>query len=149
LLYRLKYGSDNSVSEEIVSAAAGFMAQWKPGVDLLVPVPPTRSDRAQQPVMVLAAALSAKLGIPLAVQSLTRVKQPPEAKDVFDLNEKLRLLADAYAVDPNQTRGHRILLFDDVYQSGATMNTAASTLYDGGGVAEVYALAITRTRSKS
>lgn len=98
---------------------------------------------------MLAAALGDRLGIPLAAQALTRVKQPPQAKNIFDFDEKMQLLAGAYAVDPNQTHGCRVLLLDDVYQSGATMNTAASALYDAGGVAEVHALAITRTRSRS
>jgi len=41
-----------------------------------------------------------------------------------------------------------VLLFDDLYRSGATMNAIAAALLDEGGAADVFALAITRTRSK-
>lgn len=44
--------------------------------------------------------------------------------------------------------GKRILLFDDVFRSGATMNSITAALYDQGGAAEVCALTLTRTRSK-
>lgn len=40
-----------------------------------------------------------------------------------------------------------VLLFDDLYRSGVTMNAVSSLLYEKGGVAHVSALTITRTRS--
>jgi predicted amidophosphoribosyltransferase len=43
LLYQLKYRSDASVVAAIVETVASFIATWQPGVDLLVPVPPSRS----------------------------------------------------------------------------------------------------------
>jgi len=147
LLYQLKYRSDTSAIAAMVDAAAGFLAQWKPGVEIVVPVPPSRHDRKLQPVLVLASALCDRLGIPLA-DCITRTKEVPELKNVYDYNERLQLISDAYAVDTTQVSGHRVLLFDDLYRSGATMDTIASLLLDRG-AAEVFALAVTRTRSKS
>ena len=43
--------------------------------------------------------------------------------------------------------GKAVLLFDDLFQSGATMNVAARTLKGQGRVKSVYALALTRTRN--
>jgi competence protein ComFC len=45
-------------------------------------------------------------------------------------------------------RGRRVLLFDDLYRSGATLSAAAHALQDEGKVAEVRVLAVTRTRSR-
>ncbi len=64
LLYRLKFNSDRKVVPEIVDAVEKFMKSWKPPVDVIVPVPPS-SERSFQPVIVLAKALSQRLGIPL------------------------------------------------------------------------------------
>jgi predicted amidophosphoribosyltransferase len=50
-------------------------------------------------------------------------------------------------VDRTQVQGRRILLFDDLYRSGATMNAITAALYDEGAAADVFALTITRTRS--
>ena len=39
-------------------------------------------------------------------------------------------------------------VFDDLFRSGATMNAVTSALYDQGHARDVYALALTRTRSR-
>lgn len=43
----------------------------------------------------------------------------------------------------------KILLFDDLYRSGATMNAITEVLYDEGYADDIYALTITRTRSRT
>jgi len=57
------------------------------------------------------------------------------------------LLDGLFAVDPAATKGQHILLFDDLYRSGATMNAITSVLLGLGQAASVNALTITRTRS--
>jgi predicted amidophosphoribosyltransferase len=42
-----------------------------------------------------------------------------------------------------------VLLFDDLFRSGATMNAIAAELRDNGGLADLFALTITRTRSNA
>jgi competence protein ComFC len=145
LLYRLKYGKDQSVVAEIADAAARFLTQRKPLVDVLVPIPAS-NPRPVQPVRLLAAAISERIGIPLA-ECVTRKKDVPQLKDVLDLDERTELLEGAHAIDAAATQGKRILLFDDLYRSGATMNAITRELYDSGKAAEVFALTITRTRS--
>ncbi len=78
-----------------------------------------------------------------------RAKETPELKNVYAYDERLRLLEGAHKVDASVVRGQRVLLFDDLYRSGATMNAITAALYDEGGVADVYALALTRTRSRA
>lgn len=68
-------------------------------------------------------------------------------KNIFDLDERLKALDGVHAVDTAATQGRRVLLFDDLYRSGATMNVITTVLYDQGKAAEVFALTITRTRS--
>ena len=149
LLYRLKYRSDTSVLDEIVTTAADFVSSWNPGVEIIIPVPPSRSDRPFQPVMLIAEELSKRLHIPLRKDCITKVKDMPELKNVYEFDERLRLLAGSHAVDPALVTNKKLLLFDDLFRSGATMNTITTLLYDHGRVTDVFALAITRTRSKS
>jgi competence protein ComFC len=149
LLYRLKYRSDNSVVDEIMLTAVTFINSWNPGVDIIVPVPPSRSGRSLQPVLTLSEALSRKLGIPNGVDAVAAVKEIPELKNVYDYDERLRLLQGVHVIRSPIVQGKRVLLFDDLYRSGATMNTITAALYDHGLAADVFALAITRTRSKS
>jgi competence protein ComFC len=145
LLYKLKYSRDQSVVDEIADAAAALMSQWQQNVHVIVPVPAS-TRRTIQPVIVLANALAQRLRIPVA-NCLTTTRDPLPLKNVSDLDERTRLLAGLYAVDPSATTGKRVLLFDDLYRSGATMNEITTTLYDQGRATDVFALTITRTRS--
>lgn len=71
-----------------------------------------------------------------------------ELKNVHEFDERLRLLEGVREVDQTMAQGVRVLLFDDLYRSGATMNAITEVLNDDGGAAEVFALTITRTRSR-
>ncbi|MCU0701698.1 MAG: hypothetical protein MUC96_34755 [Myxococcaceae bacterium] len=150
LLYLLKYKSDAGTVTAIVDAAVAFIDRWKRGggleVDVLVPVPPSR-QRPTQPVLLVAEALAQRLGVPCATHCVTKVRDMPELKNVYEFNERDRLLAGAHQVDKAQAQGRKVLLFDDLYRSGATMNAISSALYDSGGAADVFALTITKSRS--
>lgn len=149
LLYRPKYRSDPSVVEQIAQMAAQFVSSWNPGAQIVIPVPPSRSGRALQPVFALASELSKRLDIPYGQNSVSKVKEIPELKNIYEYDERIRLLAGAHVIEPSMVARKKILLFDDLYRSGATMNAITALLYDQGQAADVFALAITRTRSKS
>lgn len=131
-LYRLKYRSDKAVLDELVDTAASFVRSWNPGATILVPVPPSRA-RSEQPVRLIAEGLGTKIRIPVHPSGVARVKDTPEFKNVYGYDERLRLLEGAHTVEASVVRGQRV--------------TAA--LYDEGAVADVYALALTRTRSRA
>ena len=145
LLYQLKYKSDMDAVQEIVKAVEKFMKTWNPTVDILVPIPPA-THRAVQPVLVLAKAIGERLRIPLA-DCVTRTRDIPQLKNVSDLDERLKLLDGLHTVNKSATRGKSVLLFDDLYRSGATMNAITTELYEAAKATDVFALAITRTRS--
>ena len=145
LLYRFKSKADETVVPEIADAAAAFITEWKPGVEIMIPVPPS-TPRALQPVSVLGNALSQRLNIPF-VDCVRKTRDAPQLKNVYDLDERLRLLEGLHTVDTSATSGRKILLFDDLYRSGATMNSITTLLYDQGKASDVFALTITRTRS--
>ncbi len=145
LLYRLKSRADQAVVLEIAEAAAMFLKEWAPGVEMIVPVPPS-TPRSLQPVFVLGKALSHLSNIPF-VECVRKTRDAPQLKNVYDLDERLRLLDGLHDVDVFATNGKKILLFDDLYRSGATTNAITTLLYEQGKANDVFALTITRTRS--
>ena len=146
LLYRLRYHLDTTAIPEIVAAAASLFELWNPGIELIVPVPPSRV-RSMQPVLRVGSILAERLNVPFASTCVTRVREVPELKNVYDYHERLRLLAGAHTVDRTMVQRRRVLLFDDLYRSGATLNEITALLYDQGGAADVFALTLTQTRS--
>jgi competence protein ComFC len=95
---------------------------------------------------MIAERLSERLGLPLLASCVRKIRPIPELKNVYDLDQRMQLLAGVFEVDASQAAGKRVLLFDDLYRSGATMNAIAALLYDQGHVADVFALTLTRTR---
>jgi predicted amidophosphoribosyltransferase len=149
LLYRLKYKSDRTVLNAIVDTVVDFIHSWIPAVDAILPVPPSRQSRVYQPVLEIANGVGNRLKIQVNNDCIVKVKDTPELKNVYGYSERLLLLENAYAIDASSLIDRDVLLFDDLYRSGATLNAMARALYasTSGKPANVYALALTRTRS--
>lgn len=146
LLYQLKYHRKGEALEDLAKVEAAFVTNWGIKLDAIVPVPPTKARRPQ-PLFDLASALGERLRLPV-LESAVRAKNVAELKNVFDYGERMKLLEGAHSVREDSLRGKSVLLLDDLYRSGATMNAVTKALYEQGNCANVYALAITRTRSR-
>ena len=147
LVFRLKNRSDKATLDPIADTAAEFVLASGIQFDAVVPVPPSRR-RAFQPVIEIATALGARLAKPVLLSVVSKVKETPELKDVFDFGERQKLLEGAFAVDEKAAKGQRLLLVDDLYRSGATAAIVAKELM-GAGASAVYFLAMTKTRTRS
>lgn len=147
LLYRLKYKSDRSAFTSLVETATQFLASRRLALDYVLPVPPSK-PRVFQPVLEIAKAVSKQLNVLYRDDLVHKAKETPELKNVYDFNERLKLLENAYVIQQSALlNGKTLLLFDDLYRSGATMNAIAGALQTQGQVANVYAFALTKTRS--
>jgi len=113
---------------------------------VIVPMPPSNLMRSFQPVNEIAGELARSLKIPLNMTSLKKTKTTQQMKDVGDFSARVATLEAAFTSDRG-LESKAVLLFDDLFQSGATMNVAARTLKDQGLAKSVYALALTRTRN--
>ena len=146
LLYRLKYKNDHGAAAELGEAAVSFVRSWRPNVEALIPVPPSR-PRPVQPVFVLGEAIAVALAIEYCPSCVRRTREAPQLKDVFGYDERWGLLEGLHEVQRAELEGRGVLLIDDLFRSGATMNSITASLYDDGRVADVFALTMTRTRS--
>ena len=149
LLNRLKYKSDKSVLGIIVDTVVEFLNIKNWPVDLIIPVPPSRSVRAFQPVIAVAKEISKFTGMKLCADCIVKLKQTPELKNMYELKKRLEILKDAYHVVKQQVEGRNILLFDDLYRSGATLNAITQALKNEGKAEKVYALTLTKTRRRT
>ena len=147
LLYQLKNNGDLSVVDELIDAAETFFRRWNPDVEVIVPVPPSNENRNIQPVYLVGEILSSRLGLEWASDSVVKTKSTRELKDVLDLDERKELLDGTFTMKTGDLESEAVLLFDDLYRSGATMNAVADVLQDKGRVDAICALTLTRTRS--
>jgi competence protein ComFC len=151
LIIRLKYREDKSVIGDILETICLFLKNtWKitDSLDFIIPVPPSKVDRKFQPVVEIAEKLSAKIHVPMCVDSLKKTKVTQELKDIVDFDRRKEILKDAFDVNGNSLQGKNILLIDDLFRSGATLQTITEVLYNKGKVKNVFVLTLTKTRSK-
>jgi predicted amidophosphoribosyltransferase len=145
LLYQLKYKRNQDAAAGIISAAVAFLQQRRAKFDVLIPVPPSAA-RTVQPVLLLAHGIGAALGLPM-INCITTTRPALQFKGVTDPVQRELLVAGLYAVDRIHTAGKKVLLFDDLFRSGATMNAITDLLLQHGEADSVHAVTITKTRS--
>ena len=148
LVFRLKNRGDRDAIDPIVDTVARFLRDWRPKIDAIVPVPPSNTARKRQPVIEVANVLSTRTGIPLFTSCVSKVRSTAQLKDVFERAKRDAILANAFAVDSEQTQGRSLLLFDDLYRSGATAGAITRLLTEEGQASAVYLLTLTQTRKK-
>jgi predicted amidophosphoribosyltransferase len=148
LLYQLKYKRNSDALERLVQVAAEFIKVQFPRIDAIVPAPPTRVRRPQ-PVFQIATGIGKSLDIPTIEDFVRNVKNTKELKNVYDYSERIKLLEGAHKVRDQSLNGKAVLLFDDLYRSGATLNAVTQVLYDQGKCSVVYVLTLTKTRIAS
>jgi competence protein ComFC len=143
LLYQLKYRGDATAIEPLADAAAAFIKNWP--VEMIVPIPPSNTSRKRQPVIEVARKISGETRVPLCEGCIKKVKNTGQLKDVFDRAKRDEILAGAFVVDLKQTQKRRLLVFDDLYRSGATAAAVTRLLLSDGVAAQVYLLTLTQT----
>jgi predicted amidophosphoribosyltransferase len=148
LLKKAKYRESQNALDTLAETAASFIQTRDWDIDCIVPVPPSNMTRKHQPVFELARRISSILNKPVCWDCNSKIKDTPELKNIHDYSARLKVLKDAFSVDKKKTRDKIILLLDDLYRSGATMNAISKALIAQGSAKRVYALAITKTRSK-
>ena len=102
--------------------------------DWVIPMPMSATRlraRGYNQALVLARALNTGK---LDSTVLLRIQDTP-AQSLLDREDRLRAMADAFAVEPllaARARGKRIVLVDDVMTTGATLHGAATALRSAG-----------------
>tara|TARA_B100001287_G_C22557884_1_gene470015 strand:- start:271 stop:867 length:597 start_codon:yes stop_codon:yes gene_type:complete len=150
LLYQYKYRNNQSVYNELVDHIYNFTKNLMviPYISAIIPVPPSDLSRKYQPTLELAKGLSQKINKQLLYKYLTKIKRTEELKSTTDPQQRKKILDNAFKVNYNWMMGKKVLLFDDLYRSGSTLNEITKILYKHGKVQNVYVLTITKTRSK-
>ena len=145
LVYQLKYKRDKSVITKIIELLTAITGIEK--FDFIIPVPSSMA-RVFQPVDEIATALGKQRNVPVLVGFLTKISRGNELKNITDPDQKEKVLKDAIKIDGDgEVKSKNVLLVDDLYDSGATLNACCSILYEEAGAKGVFVLTMTKTRT--
>jgi ComF family protein len=137
LVHALKYGDRLDLAPMMGCWLANAGRELTAEADALVPVPlhwRRRWGRRFNQSAVLAAAVSAASGVPIAADALKRVKATAQQVGLTR-TERAANVQGAFRVPPESKSavvGRRLILVDDVLTSGATVEGCARALLRAG-----------------
>lgn len=122
--------------DELLKKHRYTLLRWYP--DAIVPVPVHRNrqkKRGYNQAELLAKDLSAALNLPCYPHLLLRILDTPPQKN-YRPQARRKHMQNAFIINPRQisllARLHTILLIDDIYTTGATMDACSRLLLSGG-----------------
>lgn len=142
-VHLLKYGRRTMLAPALGALLAGGAGPSVRGADLVVPVPlqlRRLRQRGFNQSLLLARALSERLGAPIDARVLRRVRgtRPQVGLHASQRAENVR---GAFIVSGRGLEGRDVLLVDDVYTTGATARECAAALARAGARVRVLTLA--------
>ena len=143
-LYQLKYKHDYSQVpiiayelSEAASSAFGF-------ISFVLPIPPSR-PRGRQPVVEVSRQVAANLGVPCIENMLLKKERTEQMKNISSRDEKVEALCDKlYYKDVVADGQYDVLIIDDLYDTGATLEAATIVLRSYPKIRNIYVATITR-----
>lgn len=144
-IYRFKYGGRREYADFFGEQTAEYLGDFIRGVrpDALIPIPLHRSRqirRGYNQAQLLAEHIGTYLELPVRSDILVRRKNTSPLK-CQNPEERQNNLKKAFNIAQNDVKLKRVVLVDDIYTTGSTMNEAAETL-KANGVKEVFFVAL-------
>lgn len=135
-IYRLKYGGRREYADffgqEMARYLGPFIRDCRPEAIIPIPLHPKRQNkRGYNQAQLLAEALGRYTGLPVRADLLRRVKNTAPLKCQNPL-ERQNNLKRAFNITQNDVKLERVILIDDIYTTGSTMDEAAKVLAQHG-----------------
>lgn len=153
LIYRAKYQQDREAVNELallmsqhIATRLAEMGEDATYIHAIIPAPPSNLDRSFQPVYEIAKLVAEHLGIRYD-EELVRKAQGSCVKQMEGYSSKYPYVRERLTVVDRRYQGKRLLVVDDIIDSGATLDAIAATLKDSGATS-VYVMVATSTISK-
>lgn len=140
-MYRFKYSNRRDYANffgETIAARHGYLIRrWQPQVIIPIPLYKIKYfQRGYNQAELIANVLGRELEIPVDKEILVRAKKTRAMKELND-EERVKNLQNAFKLSENIVKYKKILLVDDIYTTGATIDACSEVLL-AGGAKEVY-----------
>lgn len=144
-MYRFKYANCRAYAEAFASDGMKLYGDWlqRMHFDAIVPVPmycDKERKRGYNQATVFARALSEKIDVPLMDRYVVRSRNTIPQKNLND-TERKKNLENAFKIRQRGVKLKKILLIDDIYTTGSTMDEVARTLM-AAGAEEIYCMSV-------
>lgn len=133
-IYQFKYHNRRIYGEfyaqELYRLYEEWIRTWE--IDLIIPVPLHRNRRRKRgynQAEIVAKHLGKLMNIPVDTKAVVRNKYT-EPQKILDNEERRKNLRDAFEVRKSELKSRNILLIDDIYTTGSTIDEVAKILME-------------------
>ena len=142
--YQLKYNYDFTKVDLLAQTLVDEIFPRLKNVGFIVPMPATNA-RARQPVTEVALAVGARVGLHVATELLLKAPGGQPLKNLGSKEEKLAAIGDSFSIVDRLNEGGpwNVLVVDDLFDSGASMEAACKVLRGYRKVGKIYVAALT------
>lgn len=144
-MYRFKYSGRKEYASFYARTAKERIGHWvmRHGIEVIVPIPMYRRKqrmRGYNQAEVFAKSLGDYLDLPVDTKLVRRIKNTVPQKELNDIQRKDNLKG-AFQLQTNIVKYRKILLVDDIYTTGSTVDAVAKCFLETG-IEEVYFLTV-------
>ncbi len=145
IIYRYKYSNRRDYTEFFATEAARLYGDWvkQQKITQIIPVPLSKQKRrlrGYNQAETFARRFAQLCGLPCRTGILLRIRNTTPQKQL-SVRDRKNNLKNAFKIGGNVVKLDRVLLVDDIYTTGSTIDAAALVLKQAG-VTEVYFLCI-------
>lgn len=145
-IYRFKDGGRREYAEFYAKESARLYGDWikRKDIQAIIPIPIHRHKRYKRgynQAEIYAKELGKQCGLPVDSKTLIRVVDTLPQKTLSD-RERKNNLKKALKIGVDGVQWKRVLVVDDIYTTGSTVDAAAAVLQEAG-VEKIYILSIT------
>ncbi len=144
-MYRFKYGNRRCYAKTFANHSIHYYGDWIKDnkIEAIIPVPMYKEKerrRGYNQASVFAKELGKVTGLPVETEIIRRNKDTVAMKQLNALKRKKNLLK-AFSLQNNVVQFRKVLIVDDIYTTGTTMDEVAKVLKEGG-VDEIFGLSV-------
>ncbi len=145
-IYKIKYCNKREYVDfyagEVTRLYGKKINSWNS--DAIIPVPLHRKkqlSRGYNQAEIIAKVISKQTGIPMNSKILMRIKNTKPQKELNDTDRK-KNLENAFKINKSIVKLKKVILVDDIYTTGSTIDGCTEELIKGG-IDEVYYISLT------
>lgn len=150
-VFLLKYRNDFAQCADIAQSINDNIVSKLPFISFIVAMPPSRV-RPRQPVREIALELANIAGKLFIDGLLIKSKSTPQMKDIACRQDRIDLLIEAFEIDDDVVvntlpeAGYNVLIIDDLYDTGTSLEAATQTLRKCDKINQIFVATATRKR---
>ena len=150
-LFKLKYGQYKKIInvEDIIKKIfsllleSDFFKEFIDKMDIIIPTPPSNSRRRLQPTFLIARKI-ARLFNKEFYSGVLESKNKSQLKNIL-YTKRFEKLKDTIVLKKDFDKEKKVLIIDDIIQSGSTLKTIVE-VFKKNGYDKMYVFALTKTK---